>query len=124
MARARDAAAAATKGVGRAWIATARRPDCIWVRGKCLGDNVEEGARAFKKVSHKGSKFRMKEWCFFFGQKFAKLKWLWKELKERIVYRLKAFPKSPIPRKRPSRSVSSYAACSARSMPPSNPSTF
>ena len=41
-----------------------------------------------------------------------------------IVYRFKAFPKSPMRRKRSSRSVNSCAACSTRSMFPPNPSTF
>lgn len=54
---------------------------------------------------------------FFSGWRLPELKRLWKELIECIIYGFKAFPKSPIHCKRPSRSMSSYGASSARSMP-------
>src|SRR6266851_6633604 len=68
---------------------------CIWVRGKRLGDDVEEGARTFKKASRNGSELRRRERCFFFGWRFAEFKRLWPELVERVVYGLKSVSEVP-----------------------------
>jgi hypothetical protein len=68
---------------------------CIWVHGKRLGDNVEEGVRPFK-VSRNGSELCRRVWRFFI-RRFAELKRLWPELIERIIQGLKSVSEVPNP---------------------------